>query len=352
MNEGDKMGKTVCEDYECIISKIPIEKCSGCYFLITGATGFLGSWLVNVLMYLNEKNILQKKCHVIALCRNISKALNKFSQYIGNENFEILEQRVEEEISLSKDIDYIIHAASIAVTSHFSDSAADVLTANVIGMYQLLEFSKLHQVKAILFMSSGAVYGKDKSEIEEIYENDFFPLDFTKLENCYAEAKRVGEMLCKAYWKQYHVPAKIVRISHTYGPGIDIEDGRVFSDFVKNILNGEDLVIKGNGLDSRPFCYISDAVIAFFKILFEGTEGEAYNMANSQQTVTISELAETLTKNAFKEMKLEVKYLQGRVTDPTIKKVIVNTDKLSGLGWQPQIDIVEGFRRTVDSFQS
>lgn len=346
------MGKIVCEDYENIISHISIEKCSGRCFLITGATGFLGSWLVNVLMYLNEKGIMPQKCYVIAMCRNRDKAFHKFSQYMGNENFEILEQRVEEPIRLLKNIDYIIHAASIAVTSHFNDSAADVLTANIIGMYQLLEFSKSHQVKAVLFLSSGAVYGKEENEICEICEDDFFRLDFTKLENCYAEAKRVGEMLCKAYYKQYHVPAKTVRISHTYGPGIDIQDGRVFSDFVKNILNGEDLIIKGTGLDSRPFCYISDAVIAFFKILFDGIEGEAYNMANSQQTVTISELAEILTETAFQEKKLKVQYLNGRVTTPAAKKIIVNTDKLFSLGWQPQIDIVEGFRRTVDSFQS
>lgn len=345
------MNKILYEDYERIAANIDNHKCSGKTFLVTGASGFLGKWIVNVLMYLNTQGLLDEECHVIALCRNGNKAKDIFSKYKGNKRFDILEQSVETPIALSENIDYIIHAASIATTSSFNVNPVGVLTANIIGIYNLLEFAKSNHVKAILFMSSGAVYGDSEDAIEKLSETDCFKLDFNKIENCYAEGKRVGELLCRSYWEQYHIPTKIVRISHTYGPGIDIEDGRIFSDFVKSILKGEDLVIKGSGMDSRPFCYISDAVIAFFKVLFSGKPGEAYNMANSKQTVTIAELAEILTQSAFLEKNLKVQYLQGRPVKSEHQKIIVNIEKLNQLGWCPEVDIVEGFRRTVQALQ-
>lgn len=343
------MNKVIYEDLERIASEISIEECSGRSFLITGASGFLGKWIVNLLMYLNEKNACREKCRVVALCRNAEKARNVFDRYYDKEEFEILEQSVEKPIDFAGEVDYIIHAASIATTSGFKVDPVGVLAANVIGTYNLLEFARTHTCKGVLFLSSGAVYGNKRDDINEIREDDFFELDFSQIGNCYSEGKRVGELLCRSYWEQYRIPTKIVRISHTYGPGINVEDGRVFSDFVKNIVNGEDLLIKGSGTDSRPFCYVSDAVIAFFKILFEGMSGEVYNMANAGQTYTISELAELLTQTAFKEKNLSVRYLHNKSENTVVMKTIVNTEKLNRLGWAPKVNVIEGFQRTVAS---
>lgn len=345
------MNKIVEEDLERIASEISIDKCRGKSFLITGASGFLGKWVVDLLMYLNETKICEEKCRVIALCRNADKARRVLGEYYEKNEFGMIEQGVEKQIDFIGKIDYIIHAASIAVTSGFTKDPVGVLAANVIGTYNLLELARTNCCEGVLFLSSGAVYGKNPDDINEIREEDFFQLDFSQLENCYSEGKRAGELLCRAYWRQYHVPTKIVRISHTYGPGINIEDGRVFSDFVKNILNGEDLLIRGTGLDSRPFCYVSDAVIAFFRILFEGEAGETYNMANAGQTYTISELAEILTEKAFGDKGLKVRYLRDNLDGKSVKKIMVNTEKLNRLGWEPKINAVEGFRRTVASFE-
>lgn len=351
MSKKENMKKIIYEDCERIAEDIALEKCSGKSFLIAGASGFLGKWIVDLLMYLNARNLCEEKCKVIALCRNLEKARKVFSGYQKNENFKILEQSVERPVGLMEKVDYIIHAASAATTTSFTVNPVGILAANVIGTYHLLEFARINGVKGFLFLSSGAVYGDTPDYVDELREDDFYRLDFNQIGNCYSEAKRAGELLCRAYWEQYQVPAKSIRISHTYGPGIDIEDGRVFSDFVKNIIHNEDLLIKGSGLDSRPFCYVSDAVSAFFKILFDGEPGETYNMANSEQTVTISELAELLTQHAFKERDLEVRYLQAKSEERNVHKIIVNTDKLNRLGWKPRISIVEGFRRTVTSLE-
>lgn len=336
-------------DLEEVINRIPYQEIEGSTFLIAGANGFIASNMIHVLMYLN-KCYLSKKCTVIALCRNREKAKHIFREYLKYEYFKLCIQNVEEKICLNEDIDYVIHAASNAVTSDFSKLPADVLKANIIGMYSLLEFSKTKKIKGFLFFSSGAVYGKIPENVSRIQEDDVFSLEHLQIINCYAEGKRAGEALCKAYWEQYNIPTRIVRISHTYGPGINLDDGRVFSDFVKSICVGEALEIKGSGNDIRSFCYITDAVVAFFLIMIRGQNGEAYNMANAHETVTIYELAQKLINQAFPERSLRIE-APNLCKEAGIKRIIVDTDKLQKLGWIPMIDIIEGFRRTVQSFE-
>ncbi len=336
-------------DAEEIIQSIPYEKLENKVILITGANGFLASSIVGVLTYINDF-YLKNKCTIIALCRNRIKAETKFRDYLNNENFILCVQNVEDKVSLDYRVDYIIHAASGAVTSGFSKAPVDILQANIIGTYNLLEFAKTNKLQGFLFFSSGAVYGKATDECDIISEEDYFNLDFRSYQNCYAEGKRAGEALCNAYWHQYGIPAKVVRISHTYGPGINLDDGRIFSDFVKNICQGKKLLIKGSGNDVRPFCYITDAIVAFFLILLHGENGEVYNMANNKETVTIRELAEILIYEAFPERKLGIVCNNG-LQNVDCKKTRININKLLNLGWNPTVDIVEGFRRTVRSFE-
>lgn len=333
------------DDIKQIISRIPYEMCEGKTFLITGANGFLASYLTDTLMYLKTRGIINR-CRVIALCRNKEKAEHLFQEWIGDEDFYLLNQAVEDKVEYQGEINYIIHAASCSTTHLFASNPVDLMQANMIGSYQLLELARDKQIKGFLFFSSGAVYGETHGN--EVRESEVNTIDFLDMKNSYAIGKRAGEALCKAYWMQYHVPAKGVRISHTYGPGIDINDGHVYSDFAKNILENTDIVIKGDGIGSRPFCYITDAVCAFFLILLVGDNGEMYNMANTDMTVTIKELADILVKEAFPERGLRV-FMQKPYVKQNVHKVYVNTEKLRKLGWKPEVDLVEGFRRLINS---
>lgn len=333
-------------DINCIINRILYKKCANKTFLITGANGFLASYMVDTLMILN-KYFLETQCTVIASCRNRKKAEERFKEWLLNENFILHIQSVEKPVSNCINADYIIHAASNSVTVSAQTIPADILKANIIGTYNLLEFAKSKNIKGFLFFSSGAVYGNVPQGADDLKETNYFPLDFNITENCYAEGKRAGEALCKAYFGQYGVPSKIVRIGHTYGPGIDLKDGHVYSDFVSKIVQRETLVVH-DGSAIRPFCYVSDAVTAFFKILFEGANGEVYNMVNKEETISVYELALRLAKEAFPERKLEVECKKNNIDVP---KVTVNIDKLTALGWKPQISVIEGFRRTVESVE-
>lgn len=334
------------EDIKYIKNKIPYKECENKVFLITGANGFLASYMVDTLMFLNQ-HFLEIKCTVIALCRNRKKAEERFKEWLKNENFILRIQCVEEPVSDCINADYIIHAASNSASVSAKTIPADILKANIIGTYNLLEFARNKKVRSFLFFSSGAVYGNVAQGIDELKETDFFPLSFNITENCYAEGKRAGEALCKAYFEQYGVPSKIVRIGHTYGPGIDLQDGHVYSDFVSKLIQRENLTVH-DGSAVRPFCYVSDAITAFFKILLEGESGEVYNMVNKDETISVYELAMRLVKEAFPERKLKVECKKKGVNT---EKVTVNIDKLTGLGWSPQIGVVEGFRRTVKSFE-
>ncbi|NFS65701.1 NAD-dependent epimerase/dehydratase family protein [Clostridium botulinum] len=346
------LNNIILEDIKYIIKNINIKKCEGKSFFITGANGFLARYMVEVLVYLNEY-VLNEKCKIIALCRNKADAYIKFKEYINREYFNLIFQRVEDKIEYSDNVDYIIHAASRANTKEFGINPVGVLSANVIGTYRLLEYAKTKDIISFLFFSSGAVYGNANEAKEFIKETQFYSLDPLDIRSCYAESKRMGENMCFSYYKQFNIPTKIIRISHTYGPGINLKDGRVFSDFVNSILNNEDLVIKSDGKAKRPFCYISDAIIAFFLVLFKGKNGEVYNMSNNKCFLSINDLAHILVEKTFLEKDLKV---TNNINDTEVRstdkaQVSVDISKIKDLGWNPKIGIEEGFKRTVESFQ-
>ncbi len=344
------MKKIIEDDYQNIIDKIPWKLCEGKTFFITGVTGFLAGYIIDLLMYMNEY-VFEKPCSVIACCRNGKKAENRFNKYLKcKKNLTLLVQSITEPVNISREIDYIIHAASSTATNDFSKIPADILNANVIGTQNLLNLAKEKKVCGFMFLSSGAIYGNIPDTVHEMRECETYNYNYYNIENCYIVGKRAGEAFCLAYNKQFSVPTMIVRIGHTYGPGINLYDGHVYSDFILNILHGNNLEIKGDGNAYRPFCYVSDAVTAFFLILLYGKSGEAYNMANVTETWTIWELANLLVNEGFPDQNLKI-VAPNLMLDKKPKKVL-NIDKLMMLGWKPKIGVVEGFQRTMKYYKT
>lgn len=337
------------QDLATIKSSIPIEMCRNKSFLVTGATGFMGKYLIKVLIYINE-TVDGVNCRIYALCRSREKARTVF----GDENrhdLQLIIQDVMDPILISDEINYIFHTAGISTTPLFSTCPVDVISANVIGTYNLLQFVKKNKNCSLLFFSSGAVYGEIPEEIGIVHEEEAFLADMRKDSSVYMDSKRLGEQLCNAFWKQYGVAAKSVRIGHTYGPGIDLEDGHAYSDFVKSALLKENLFIKGDGTQSRSFCYITDAIIAYFKIMFYGDNGRAYNMSNPQETYSIVELANCIVNRVIPEMNLTVESTKDLKNFVSQKKTVMDISSLGELGWKPTISVEEGFKRTIQSFK-
>lgn len=318
--------------------------------LVSGANGFIASYLIKSLLFINDHS--KNKIKIIGLVRNKKKAADRFKDYSGRKDLKILTHDVCNPLRLNEKISFIIHAASQASPKYYSIDPVGTLKSNVLGTYNLLQLAKDNPLESFLFISAGETYGSINSD-HLTTEEEYGPLNPTEVRSCYAESKRMGETMCVAYHHQYKVPSKIVRLYHTYGPGVSLDDGRVFADFVSNIINNQNIVLKSDGKAIRSFTYIADAVSGFLTILFKGKNGEAYNLANEMATVSIKTLAKIIV-DLFPEKKLRIIYEKRGGNDPYMQsKIQVNTpssSKLMKLGWKPNFSLPDGFRRTIESF--
>lgn len=321
--------------------------------LITGATGMIASYIVYTCIRLNQI-IKDFNLKIVLLVRDSRKVEKLFGQYLKNKNIYIFYCNINEKISLDIKIDYIIHAASIAVTQYFSTKPIEVMLPNFLGTYNLLELACKNDIDGFLFFSAGSVYGKMTDNYSEDMFGSINPLE---INSCYSESKKFGEALCAAYWREKNVPIKIVRLAHTYGPTMDLEnDKRVFADFINNIIKNENIIMKSDGSAVRDFCYLSDAIDAIFKVLLHGNNGEAYNICNNEQKCSIIELAQKLI-NLFPEKNLKVIKVNRDESDKYIevsnlqglKNFTMLSDKLRKLNWNPIHSIEDGFKRTIIS---
>lgn len=325
--------------------------------LLTGAYGMLASYLVYFLFYLKEeKNI---NVNLIAVVRNKEKFYKKFRDLNSINECTVIESDLSRKLEIGTTVDYIIHAASLASPQYYSVCPVDVLQPNTIGNYNLLQLAKEKQVKGYLLFSSGDVYGAVNVKSGLIGENTFGIMDTLDIHNCYSESKRMAETMCKAFQVQYNVPTKIARIAHTYAPTMDIEnDPRVFASFVKNIVNRQDIIMKSSGAGKRSFCYITDAVSGYFTVLLDGKDGDAYNVCNTDQYVSIKQLAECLA-NLYPDRHIHVVQKERSAEEHYTENVLLlssestpDNAKLKNLGWEATVSIENGFERVVRYLES
>lgn len=319
--------------------------------LIAGASGFLPAYMVEVLLYLNETR--QYDIKIFGLARNLKKAQEKFLQHKGNKNLILIAQDVCDKISINEDIDYIIHAASQATPKVFFNDPVGTIAPNVMGTSNLLNLSKEKKVECFLFFSTTGVYGFADEKSYPLREDCFGSLNPMDLSSCYIESKRMGENMCVAWMHQYGVPVKIIRPGITYGPGVKLDDGRSFADFISNIINRRDIEIFSDGKALRSFCYLADATLGFFTVMLKGKVGEAYNIAADRE-ISIVDLAKLLAEKAFPERKLNVimkKDNSKNYLRMNFIRTAMDITKAKELGWKINFSLEEGFKRTVRSFE-
>lgn len=319
-------------------------------FLITGANGFVPAYMVETLLYLNE--VSSSNIRVVGLVRNRERAAERFAHLASRQDLSLVVQDVRQPYEGPSGIHYVIHAASQASPKYYSVDPAGTFETNVLGTLQMLQVAKRERAIGFLLFSSGEVYGRMKDPSSPVSESSFGPLDPMSIRSCYGEGKRAGEALCASWHAQFDIPAKVVRLSHTYGPGMRLDDGRVFADFVADIVAGRNIVMKSDGSARRPFCYLADATVAFFSVLLQGKNGEAYNVGSDHE-ISILELAETLC-SLFPDRKCRVERRDRMDGDPYLASTQsaghFDLAKIRSLGWEPTIDIREGFRRTIESY--
>lgn len=320
--------------------------------LLTGANGMLPSYMGLTLLKLNKTK--QINVRVVALVRNLEKAKKVYSNYVDDDHLRFIVQDVSTPITLDGKCDFIIHAASQASPKYYGVDPVGTLNANILGLHYLLELARKKNTESFLFFSSGGVYGQVKTSEMPMSESVSGYLDCRSIRNCYFESKRMGENMCASYAYQYGVNAKSVRVFHTYGPTMNINDGRAFSDFCKSIKEGKNIVLHSDGSARRTFCYVTDAVKAYFLVLLNGEKGTSYNVGNSNQELSVQELANMLVElYPNKHLKVAMEILEKSITYSSMKSPVVrtvpDTSLIEKMGWKPSVSAKEGFRRTIDS---
>lgn len=328
----------------------PFEKLKNKRVLVTGANGMLATYLAYFFMYLNRKK--EYGIEIYALSRSASRARERFGEFEHDPQFKLMIQDVCDEICLDEKVDYIIHAAGDASPYAILHDPTGIVRANTIGTLNILELARKNGAK-VLYTSTREVYGKVDDEIDKISETDFGKLDPMEQRSCYPESKRMAETMIRSYYDQYHVEASVVRIAHSYGPGMNIEnDGRVMADFISDVVHGRNIVLKSKGDAVRAFCYITDAVAGMLFAMLADDGLNVYNTANETEELPIRDVAQKLV-SLFPERGLEVVFDIPETMSAGYSKMgrtRLCTEKIEKLGWKPRVSLADGMRRTVESF--
>lgn len=348
------MGLLKNEKYQVLvkdlISAFPYwDKLEGKSVLISGASGMIGSLLIDAIMTRNEVVEADRRCRVFATSRSERTARKRFAPWCDREEFFYFSHDIAQPIpALSRMPDYLIHAASTTHPAQYVGEPINTISANVLGCLNMLELAAQKPGSRFLLLSSVEIYGENRGDADYFNESYCGYLDCNTLRAGYPEAKRLSESMCQAYAKEKRVDAVILRLPRTYGPTMRMSDTKAIAQFIKKALAGEDIVLKSKGNQLYSYAFVSDAVLGLFYTLAEGVEGEAYNLADAGSDVTLKDLAAMLAQKVGRKVVFELPDERERSGYSTATKALLNADKLKKLGWQARYDMLEGLTETIE----
>ena len=327
-----------------IIHKQYFDHFCGKSILVTGATGLLGSILIKSLLSFGQ-------IKVYACCRSQKKFNDTFINYKSENLIPIFSDIMELDISKIT-CDYIVHGASITDSKTFIEKPVETIDIAIQGTKNLLNQCINKNLQGLVYLSSLEIYGtfNNCSEIVNVKENDSGYIDTMSVRSSYSESKRMVETICKSYYSEYGIPIKVVRLSQTFGAGVDYNDNRVFAQFARAIIEHKDIILKTKGDTTRNYCYTTDAIAGILTVLQKGINGEAYNIANMETTISIADMA-NLYCNLFPDSGSKVIY--DIVNNPEslgynpVIKLQLDSSKLKNLGWKCSFSLEEMIRRLI-----
>lgn len=336
---------TYLHDLKTALGDVPcMERLKNRSILVTGASGLIGSYIVDMLLAYNR--LENANITIYALARSTERLNQRFGD-AKTKKLIFVEQDVCDEIALEADVDYIIHAASNAHPAAFSSDPVGTIMSNVLGTENLLRFGSAHKTRRLLFISTGEVYGQCDENTDAFREDYSGYVDPLQARSCYPTGKRAAETLCVTYSEQYGLDTVIARPCHCYGPNVTSTDNRATVQFINKAMSGEDIVIQSTGKQLRSYCYIADCAAAILTILLLGRSGEAYNVANSEAMVTVGEFAAIVASQSGRAL---IYAHPEKVTDATKKPLIrqvLSAEKVEKLGWKGRYSVEEGITHTM-----
>ena len=316
--------------------------------LLSGATGMVGSFLIDVIMERNERNGMN--CRVYALGRSEEKARTRFGERCDHPLFsfipyDINRPFVRDDIGT---VDFVLHLASNTHPMQYSTDPIGTITTNIIGLQNMLEFACAHGAERFAFASSNEIYGENRGDAELFGEDYCGYIDCNTLRAGYPESKRCGEALCQAYMKQKGIDVCIPRLTRSYGPTMLMSDTKAISQFIRKGIAGEDIVLKSAGTQYYSYTYVADAVSGLLTVLLLGNSGEAYNIADEASDMQLKDLAALIAENAGRKVVFEIPDAVEAQGYSKATKARLDGSKLRTLGWKPVYDLRSGIRRTME----
>ena len=336
------------EDLACVAElALPWKKLNGKSILLSGATGMIGSFFIDVIMYKNANDALN--CHVYAMGRNEEKARKRFEVYWNDRLFDFVEHDVNKTMECIKinQVDFVLHLASNTHPMAYSTDPIGTITTNIMGVYNMLEFADRVHVERMAFASSNEIYGENRGDVEKFNEKYLGYIDCNTMRAGYPESKRCGEALCQAYIAQKGMDVVIPRLTRSYGPTLLNSDTKALSQFLKKGLAHEDIVLKSAGTQYYSYTYVSDAVAGLLTVLLCGTRGEAYNIADEASDIMLKDLAGIIAKASGTKVVFDVPDAVEAAGYSTATKARLDNKKISELGFRAKYDIKRGIKRTL-----
>jgi len=346
-------------DYTCGCLASEFDAMAGGKLLITGGAGFLGYYLVQAALRWNETNGGRGKIAVTVFDNYLRGVPGWLESLSTDPQLEVVRQDMTEPLPVAMGhFDYIIHAAGIASPIYYRAQPLRCIDANIVGLRNLLEYSLRQRdagrpVKGFLFYSSSEIYGdpsRDAIPTPETYRGN---VSCTGPRACYDESKRFGETLCVTFAHHHGLPVRIARPFNNYGPGLKITDGRVIPDFARDVLAGRDIVMLSDGSPTRTFCYASDAIAGYYKVLVRGRDGEPYNIGIDRPEISVAELARLVVENAAELFGYRGRVVLGRsqeadylVDNPNRRCPDINKAR-EQLDFRPTVTVDEGVYRSL-----
>lgn len=327
---------------------LPWEKLQDSSFLVSGATGLIGSFLIDVLLFKDGRDHLN--CTVYALGRNELKAKTRFNRFANDPHlmfvpYDVNQSFIREDID---QVDYVLHLASNTHPMQYATDPIGTITTNIIGLQNLLEFAVAHNAARFAFSSSNEVYGENRGDVESFDEHYCGYIDSNTLRAGYPESKRCGEALCQAYKSQKGLDVVIPRLTRSYGPTMLMSDTKALSQFIKKGITGENIVLKSAGTQYYSYSYVLDSVTGLLTVLLKGENGEAYNVADEKSDIMLKDLARIIADYSGTEVVFEIPDVTEASGYSRATKARLNGNKLKKLGWEPIYSIKQGVYRTME----
>lgn len=322
------------------ISSIDLSKLKDKSILITGGLGLICSSIVDFLIIANTEQKLRVKIYVAA--RN----KNAFEDRYGNyQDIYFVQYDAMKPIEWDFHLDYIIHGAGSASPELYTKEPVETVLSNFLGIYNILEYSKINKITRVLYISSSEVYGSKDTE-DAFVEGQYGIVNIDNIRSSYPIAKRSSEMLCKSYSSEYNVDTVIVRPGHVFGPTASRKDKRISSEFAYKAAEGKELEMKSSGLQKRSYCYSIDATLQVLYALLYGANGEAYNIGSDDVT-TIFEMASIYAKAGSVILKSTEPTKEELTAFNPMNNSSLNNSKIKELGYREVFSAEEGFMNTV-----